>query len=81
MNTCDKCKHWTAEDLQFSLKPILAAQYKDQGECDLFGDINDFQEDAVKNIRNDVCYGSDYESYHASVVVMAKFGCIHWEAK
>lgn len=70
MNTCDKCKNWTAEDLQYSFP-----EYKDQGYCGLFGDINKGAPD------NTVCYGEDYECYRANVVVMAKFGCIHWEKK
>jgi len=79
MNTCDKCKHWTPEELQFSPNhPVISLHYKDQGDCDLFGDINNCE---ITAPRNDVCYGSDYESYKASVVVMAKFGCIHWEKK
>ena len=79
MNTCDKCRYWTPEELQFSPNhPAIALEYKDQGECALFGDINNYPRGAP---RNDICYGSDYESYAASVVVMAKFGCIHWEKK
>jgi len=79
MNTCDQCKHWKPEELQFSPNhPDISLKYKDQGDCDLFGDINDHEKTAS---RNDVCYGSDYESYKASVVVMAKFGCIHWKKK
>ena len=79
MKTCDLCKHWTPEDLQFSPNhPEISLQYKDQGECALFGDINDYDD---RSAPNTVCYGSDYESYKAGVVVMAKFGCIHWEAK
>ncbi len=78
--TCDQCKHWTPEDLQFSPGfPEFEKNYKDQGYCDLFGDINDF--DDMPAARNDVCYGEDFESYKAAVVVMAKFGCIHWESK
>ena len=81
MKTCDKCKHWTPEELQFSPNhPDISLTYKDQGKCDLFGDINKFPH-GVPADRNDVCFGEDYESYSASVVVMAKFGCIHWEAK
>lgn len=79
MKTCDQCKNWTPENLQFSPGfPEIEKEYKDQGKCFLFGDINDHDQGAA---RNDVCYGSDYESYKASVVVMAKFGCIHWEQK
>lgn len=70
MNTCDKCKNWTAEDLQDSFP-----EYKDQGYCSLFGDVNKGTPD------NTVCYGEDYECYRATVVVMAKFGCIHWKGK
>jgi hypothetical protein len=80
MKTCDQCKFWTPEDLQFSHRfPEISAKYKDQGDCAMFGDVNNFNDGPAS--RNDVCYGSDYESYKASVVVMAKFGCIHWEKK
>lgn len=70
MNTCDQCKNWTPEDLQDTYP-----EYKDQGYCALFGDSN------KGTPNNTVCYGEDYESYQAGVVVMAKFGCIHWGAK
>lgn len=83
MNTCDKCKHWELDEFATDPRyPKLMEQYKDRGECDLFGDINDYDEfENHLNIRNNVCYGADVESYGAHVVVMAKFGCIHWEAK
>ena len=72
MNTCDKCKHWSSEPLQDRFP-----EYKDQGECGLFGDVNNFRGSPAP--RNDVCYGWDCEGYAAGVTVMAKFGCIHWE--
>lgn len=68
MKTCDKCIRWTRESLQDSFP-----EYKDQGYCSLFGDSNQ------GTPRDDVCYGEDYESYRAGVIVMSKFGCIHWE--
>jgi hypothetical protein len=76
MNTCDQCKHWST-DADIWKNSKFHEQYKEQGECALFGDSNDFEIPP----RNDVCYGWDYEGYKAGVTVMAKFGCIHWEAK
>lgn len=78
MNTCDQCKHWST-DADSWKGSQFEAKYAEQGECDLFGDSNDYCDDPPP--RNDVCYGWDYESYKAGVTVMAKFGCIHWEAK
>lgn len=73
MKTCDLCKHFTADDL-----------YIDTGACSKTGDINffDWDKDTKKlGIDPTRAYGSDFESYSATVVVGPKFGCIHWEAK
>lgn len=73
MNTCDTCKHFTPDDT-----------YTDTGDCAMTGDVNDFSfdnETGKLGIDPTRAYGSDYESYSASVVVGPKFGCIHWEAK
>ena len=75
MNTCDKCKNYKADNSWIGSQ--FEEQYKDMGECSLFGDVNKFQDKPAP--RNDVCYGWDYEGYKAGVTVMAKFGCIHWE--
>jgi hypothetical protein len=73
LKTCDKCQHFTVDDF-----------YTDAGACSLTGDINDYSYDfTTKKIGIDPskAYGSDYESYSASVVVGPKFGCIHWVNK
>lgn len=77
MNTCDKCKNYTADDSWKGSK--FEAEYAGMGECSLFGDVNEFR--GAPAPRNDVCYGWDCEGYSAGVTVMAKFGCIHWEEK
>jgi hypothetical protein len=77
MNTCDTCKNWSTDAESWKGSQFYE-KYKEQGECSLFGDINQFN-DAPP--RNDVCYGWDYEGYSAGVTVMAKFGCIHWQKK
>ena len=72
MKTCDACKHFTLD----------AEYYQNTGSCALMGDINDFYWDAKTrtiNIDPTRAYGSDHDSYSASVVVGPKFGCIHWE--
>lgn len=71
--TCDKCKHFTADDT-----------YKDAGACALMGDSNDCTRDydARKlGFAPDRAYGWDYEGYSAGVHVTPKFGCIHWAKK
>ncbi len=75
MNTCDKCKNYKPDNTW--TKSEFIEKYRYQGECSLFGDVNEF--DGGPLPRNDVCYGWDAESYAAGVTVMAKFGCIHWE--
>ena len=77
MKTCDKCSHWSTDAHEW-VDSAFEATYAEQGECNLFGDSNKF--DGVPP-RNDVCYGWDYESYKSGVIVMAKFGCIHWSEK
>ena len=73
MNTCDKCQHFTQDNL-----------YKNLGECALMGDSNDlgYDRDAERLDGDDTkAYGWDYEGYSAGVYVGQKFGCIHWIAK
>ena len=71
MKTCDQCNHFLLEEIDY---------YQGGGDCQLFGDWNDI-DFKRSNIKNDICYGSDAESYAAHVIVMPKFGCIHWEGK
>lgn len=72
MKTCDQCSHFLPEE--------FFDYYQGGGDCELFGDWN--QIDFKKlDMRNDVCYGADVESYRARVIVMPKFGCIHWKGK
>lgn len=66
-NTCDKCQHYTLDDL-----------YKNLGDCALMGDIN---ETSKHSTAPDRAYGWDYEGYRAGVYVAPKFGCIHWTKK
>jgi len=68
MNTCDKCINYQRESLQDYYK-----EYKDQGYCALFGDSSN------GTPNNTVCYGEG--DYVAGVLVMAKFGCIHFKEK
>lgn len=82
MNTCDKCKHWSTDAEEWKGgNGMYYEKYKEQGACAMFGDSNDWESGAQPPPRNDVCYGWDYESYKSGVIVMAKFGCIHWEEK
>jgi hypothetical protein len=66
MNTCDTCKHFKPHE-----------QSPTMGDCAMTGDMNDVDWGDEK-FNPTRAYGSDYEGYHASVVVGAKFGCIHW---
>lgn len=71
--TCDKCKHFTADDT-----------YEDAGKCALMGDSNDFAYDCDTSklgLATDRAYGWDYEGYSSGVYVTPKFGCIHWAKK
>lgn len=67
MNTCDTCKHYRA-----------GMHHDLGGYCDMTHDINDVDEGTME-FDPTRAYGSDYESYAASVVVGPKFGCIHWK--
>lgn len=80
MKTCDKCSHWSTDAYEWA-NSEFQIKYAEQGECDLFGDSNQFNSSKDAPPRNDVCYGWDYESYKSGVIVMAKFGCIHWSEK
>jgi hypothetical protein len=72
MNTCDKCRHYTARK-----QPVNAA-YAFAGECALMGDSNATPQQVVAIDR---AAAWDYESYVAGVFVGPKFGCIHFEAR
>jgi hypothetical protein len=70
MKTCDKCQHYTPNDV-----------YKNVGGCALMGDSNDREYDRetkTLDVASDSAYGWDYEGYRAGVYVTPKFGCIHW---
>ena len=72
MKTCDQCSHFSPEE--------FFDYYQGGGDCELFGDWNDIDFNKM-DMKNDICYGADAESYRARVIVMPKFGCIHWEGK
>jgi hypothetical protein len=73
VNTCDKCKYWSAPKVPYSRQIF-------NGECahSKFVYSSIYKGIETETPEDGLMYW-DYDDYSASFYTGPKFGCIHWE--
>lgn len=71
MGNCRDCKHFLAkiDDISWSPPPP-------RGFCGMAGSYGEGPE-----VPHTLAYATDWEDYHAELVVSPDFGCVQWEQK